>query len=216
MNKNLFITLASAGILIIGLWYFFGNGSYTKKYPAPEGRGKNIIAFGDSLVEGVGASPGNNFVSLLSKKLGADIINAGFGGDTTASALDRLSQDVISRDPKIVVVLLGGNDAVRRIPKQETFKNLEKIIDRVQEKGAGVLLIGIQSGFFRDNYKKDFAALARKKGAWHVPDILDGIFAHPDLMDDAIHPNDKGYQIIANRLEPVLREMLTTYFGEFF
>ncbi|OGZ99179.1 MAG: hypothetical protein A3C07_04520 [Candidatus Sungbacteria bacterium RIFCSPHIGHO2_02_FULL_47_11] len=187
------------------MWYIFAQREYPKKYPTT---GTAVIALGDSLVVGEGVLPGNDFVSILSERLDVPIINAGRAGDTTAETLRRLETDVLARDPRIVIILVGGNDAIRRIPKQETFSNLAKIIDKIQARGAAVLLVGIQSGFFRDNYKNDFYALSRKKGAWHVPDILDGIFGHGQLMQDTIHPNDKGYLIIADRIEPVLRNII--------
>ena len=82
--------------------------------------GRTIVAFGDSLVEGRGATPGRDFVSLLARRLNTRIVNAGRSGDTTAAALARLDSDVLSRDPKVVIVLLGGNDYLRRVPTEQT------------------------------------------------------------------------------------------------
>ena len=72
--------------------------------------GQSIIAFGDSLVEGRGATPGNDFVAVLSRRLGVPIINAGRSGDTAGAALSRLDHAVLARSPRVVIVLLGGND----------------------------------------------------------------------------------------------------------
>ena len=205
MKRPAVVTSAIILIIIFAYFYFLNRSAEEKNYPRA---GKNIIAFGDSLVEGAGASSGKDFVSLLSKEINAPIINAGQSGDTTAVALVRLDKDVLSQDPRIVIILIGGNDAVRRVPKEEVIKNLGTIIDQIQKKGAAVLLIGIQGGIFRDQYKKLFANLAREKKVFYVPSILEDIFGHPQLMSDSLHPNDQGYEIMAKRIEPVLREIL--------
>ncbi len=80
-------------------------------YPPSNGP---IIAFGDSLTFGVGASTGQDYVSQLSRKAGVNIVNSGVSGDTTRDALARLDRDVISQDPSVVIVWLGGNDILQR------------------------------------------------------------------------------------------------------
>ena len=170
--------------------------------------GTTIIAFGDSLVEGRGATGGNDFVSLLSRRIRVPILNAGRSGDTTRSALERLDRDVLSRNPRIVIVLLGGNDFLRRVPVQETFANLQEVVSRIRERGAAVVMVGVSVGLFSDPYAREFEDLARRAAAGLVPDILDGIIGHNELMSDAIHPNDRGYLLMAERLAPVLKELL--------
>lgn len=204
-RKNIFIYSLGA-ILIAGVMLFFISDGDTH-IDIPK-RGEAIIAFGDSLIEGVGTSAGNDFVSILSSRLQAPIIGAGISGDTTASGLLRLERDVLSKNPKIVIVLLGGNDAIRRIPPTETFANLESIIDRIHASGAGVLLIGVRGGLLSDMYKSEFKKLAEKTKVSFVPNILEDIFAHADLMYDSIHPNDRGHLLMADRIEPVLRAMI--------
>jgi acyl-CoA thioesterase-1 len=196
---------ALAAILFLGGVYFFNHRS--EEYIRPTS-GKNIIAFGDSLVEGVGASEGNNFVSVLSRESGVPIINAGKSGDTTVSAISRLEADVLSQDPRIVILLLGGNDALRRMPMPETFKNLQFIIQRIKATGATVILLGVRGGLLNDRYEDEFRALANEEKILHVPDVLDGIFGKSALMHDGIHPNDEGYARIAERIAPVLELLL--------
>jgi len=171
--------------------------------------GTTVVAFGDSLVAGRGAQSGRDFVSVLSKRLGVPIINAGHSGDTTRAALARLDSDVLSRDPRIAIVLLGGNDYLRRVPIEETFANLTTIVDEIRSRGAAVVLVGVSVGMLSDPYAERYESLARQTTAALVPDILGGIIGHGDLMSDAIHPNEQGYGIMADRLEPVLRELLS-------
>jgi lysophospholipase L1-like esterase len=170
--------------------------------------GLGIVAFGDSLVEGRGATLGEDFVSVLSRRLGVSIVNAGHSGDTTEAALARLERDVLGLNPRIAIVLLGGNDYLRRIPTTETFANLEGIVTQIRQQGAAVVVVGVGVGLMTDPYRQEYEALARRTSAGLVPDILDGIIGHPDLMSDSIHPNSRGYAMVADRLEPMLRDLM--------
>lgn len=168
--------------------------------------GTDIIAFGDSLVAGVGSSTGG-FVSLLSKDLGVEIINLGISGNTTKDALNRV-EVLQSYKPKLVMVLLGGNDFMRKMPEEETFANLEEIVKGVISQGSVVVLIGVRSGVLSNRYDEKYEKLAKKYGAEYVSDVLDGVFGRSELMYDTIHPNDKGYRIIADRLKPILTRLI--------
>ncbi len=114
-------------IIAIGFFIFstfFKKPDAVENYPS---QGTDIIAFGDSLVEGIGATTGNDFVSLLSKKIDRPIINLGHSGDTTAQGFARLSE-LNSYHPQVVFLLLGGNDHLQKVPIAETFDNLSTII----------------------------------------------------------------------------------------
>lgn len=188
--------------------------AYVRFSPSPAARvarpttGQNIIAFGDSLVSGAGTTEGGDFVSRLSHRLNVPIINAGRNGETTATGLARLDRAVLSRSPKIVIVLLGGNDFLRRVPRENTFKNLATIVERIRQRGSAVILVGISVGLLSDEYEDGYKEIARSASAGLVPDILTGIIGHADLMADPIHPNDRGHEMIADRLEPMLRELV--------
>lgn len=191
-------------VLLVGAWWMR---SAPPGAAMPTG-GTRVIAFGDSLVEGVGASPGRDFASLLSDRTGVPIVNAGRRGDTTSAALARLEPAVLSRDPRVVIVLLGGNDFLRRVPRGETFRNLDAIVERIRSRGAAVIVVGLSLGVLTDGYGDAYEELARRRSAGLVPDILDGILGRPELMADQIHPNDSGHAIMADRIEPALRELL--------
>ena len=105
------VVLIGVGVLV-GVWALRSD---TPGAARPT-NGQGIIVFGDSLVAGRGARAGQDFVSVLSRRLGTTIVNAGQSGDTTGAALARLERDVLALNPRIVVVLLGGNDYLRRIP----------------------------------------------------------------------------------------------------
>ncbi len=205
MNKYYIIALI---IVIIGggIWYFSSPKQHeVKNYPS---QGTDIIAFGDSLVFGVGATkPENNFVARLSAKIGQPIVYLGVSGNTTADGLARLNE-LDKYKPKIVILLLGGNDYLRQTPEQTTFSNLGKIIEDIQGRGAMVLVLGVKGSLFGDGYKKEFEALSQKYQTAYVSNVLDGLFGNNTYMADALHPNDLGYEKIANKVYQVLSHLL--------
>jgi acyl-CoA thioesterase-1 len=159
-------------------------------------------------VEGRGATPGQDFVSVLSRRLAVPIVNAGRSGDTAAAALSRLESAVLARNPRVVIVLLGGNDFLRRVPREETFHSLATIVERIRDRGAAVVLVGVSVGLISDQFEEEYETLARRTSAGLVPDILHDILGHAERMSDSIHPNDQGYKMIADRLEPVVRDLV--------
>jgi lysophospholipase L1-like esterase len=202
-SKNIKIALAILIIIAISLFFVFGRDSVVN-YPS---KNIGIVTFGDSLVVGVGSTPGNGFVSLLSKKINQPITNLGVSGNTTAEGLERLSE-VIALKPKVVLLLLGGNDFLRKVPATETFKNLESIIDQIQNTGSIVILLGVRGGILTDSYDSLFEELSEKKGTAYVPNVLKGLVGDMRFMSDAIHPNDIGYLKITDRVYPVLKKMI--------
>jgi len=197
------VVLIGVGVLV-GVWALRSDAPGVARPTS----GQGIVVFGDSLVAGRGARAGEDFVSVLSRRLGTTIVNAGQSGDTTGAALARLDRDVLALNPRVVVVLLGGNDYLRRVAIRQTFSNLDSIVNQIRERGAAVVLVGVAVGLMSDPYRGEYEALAEQRSAGLVPDILDGIIGHADLMSDSIHPNGRGYAMIADRLEPMLRDLM--------
>lgn len=192
MNRKNLLALAAALAIV---WAFFSSRQIITNYPSS---GTHIIAFGDSLVEGVGSTQGGGFVKMLSDELQIPIINLGRRGDTTEDGLARVAE--LNRyKPKVVMLLLGGNDYLTGVPRETTFDNLGKLISEIHKRGSIVLLIGLN-----DEYKD----LAREMGAALVPDILEGIYGTKKLMSDNLHPNDPGYELMAERIKPNLERLI--------
>ena len=163
----------------------------------------SVIAFGDSLVAGYGAPSGADFVSKLSSSTGIPIRNMGRNGDTSASGLARI-QDVLDAKPDIVIVLLGGNDALKRTSPAETERDIAAILDALAAAGIRPILVGVIGGFPTDPYAPMFKRLAERYDAAYVPNILAGLIGNNEFMSDAIHPNSDGYTRIAARIQPPL------------
>jgi len=175
----------------------------------PPRAGQSWIAFGDSLTAGTGAEAGQDYPALLGRQLGIPIANLGRPGDTTADAQRRLDGVLSASDPRVVLLCLGGNDGLQRVPVADTVHHLGAIVDRCHGHGAFVVLIGIRSASLVDRYAKPFRRLARRKRVLYIPDLLAGVIGRPSLMADTIHPNEAGYRKIADRLAAELRPLLS-------
>ena len=194
-------------VIIIAAPAFFlsRDNSYPIRNATPSGT--TWIAFGDSLTFGTGASEQTSYPAVLARQLNVDIINSGVPGDTSRDGLKRIENDVLARDPRVVIVEFGGNDIFRRVKKKKTFENIETMIRRIQSKGALVVLVGFQFPF-RSSYADAYQSLARRLGCVHVPNALGGIIGEPSLMADQIHPNAKGYGVMATKIEAAIRPVL--------
>ncbi len=168
----------------------------------PPGSGP-VVAFGDSLTAGTGATPGDDFPSLLAALIGEPVINAGVPGDTTAHAQRRVDRVAAAR-PRLVLVTLGGNDLRRGVEREEAFANLARIVERLQRAGALVVIGGIDIPLLGRGYGQAYRELAEASGSLLVPDVFDGILGEPGMMADTVHPNDAGYALMAQRFADLI------------
>lgn len=177
---------------------------------------ERIIFLGDSLTAGYGLDPAFAYpavVQRLAEQEGIPLtaVNAGVSGDTTAGGLRRV--DWVLRQPaQTLFVALGGNDALRGLPPEETQANLQAIIDRARElvPGLRVVLAGMLAPpNMGEPYRKAFAAVypavAEQSGVELMPFLLDEVAGRPELnLPDAIHPNAEGQERIAREVWKVL------------
>lgn len=192
------IIIGSIGALSVGLiWYLFSGAGPVKNVPLRSSG--PILFFGDSLVEGVGATVGHDLPTLLTQELGEPVLNYGVAGDTTRLGLARV-KGAVAEHPRLVLILLGGNDFLQKVPRDETFANLKSIITTFQSDGAAVVMIGVRSGIVGGGADDRYETLAEETESAYVEDALKGVFGNPGLMSDAIHPNDRGYEKIAERI----------------
>lgn len=198
VNVNRKLAIPAAILLILLIWLAFP--SQYSRVRNLESHGTHIIAFGDSLTAGYGANAGEDYPSDLARLLGREIINAGVSGDTTDSALARLDADVLQHDPRIVIIGLGGNDFLRGEPIATTEANLRNIIKQVQAAGAMVVVLGFDFPSLTASYGRMYKRVASDERCLLIPEMLHGIIANPALKSDEIHPNAKGYQLMAERV----------------
>jgi acyl-CoA thioesterase-1 len=180
-----------------------------------------IVILGDSLTAGLGLTQEQSFPSRLQELFAGEgyaeveILNAGVSGDTTAGGLRRVEQ-LLAPNVKILVVALGGNDALRGLSVAQTRENLTSIIDQALGQGVQVLLAGMEGPTnlgedYRESFRNVFVQIAREyQGAVSlVPFLLEGVAGNPSLNQaDGIHPTDEGARRIAQHLYPRLRDMV--------
>lgn len=192
-NKFLIIGLGICGILVLV-------GCTKSNIVNLESAGKNIICFGDSITVGFGAGRGEDYPTALARMTNIPVVNAGLNGDTSDQAIKRIATDVLSKDPLIVVIEFGGNDFLDKTPFEQTMKNIEEMIRLIQAKGAMVAIADISTFVVMSDYGKEFKRLSKKYGTILISGILNGIITDPQLKSDFVHPNSRGYQLIAHRI----------------
>jgi acyl-CoA thioesterase-1 len=181
-----------------------------------------ILVVGDSLSAEYGLQRGSGWVSLLEKKLAlekiaATVINASVSGDTTSGGRSRLPALLAQHKPAVVIIELGGNDALRGLPLAMTERNLAEMARAAKSAGARVLLAGMQvPPNYGRQYNEDFAALfgkvAKAEGTALLPFLLKGVGDAPNASElfqpDRIHPKEAAHPIILGNVWPVLRPLL--------
>ena len=182
----------------------------------------NILFFGDSLTAGYGLGnvADESFPALIGQKIKAaglpyTITNAGVSGDTSSGGLARIDY-WLNKPPSVFILELGINDIFRGITPKTTMSNLQAIIDKVKLKypEAKLALMGMEiPAFIPGAFAMEFQALFRKLAQVNqmvfVPFFLEGVAGLAHLnMKDGLHPSAIGYQIIADKIWPVLRPLL--------
>jgi acyl-CoA thioesterase-1 len=177
-----------------------------------------IVALGDSLTAGLGLSPDDAYPAVLQRRidregLNYEVVNAGVSGDTSAGGLSRLDW-ALQGDVRILIVALGGNDALRGLQEGELRTNLGAIIERAKARRVRVLLAGMEAP---PNFGRQYAVafhqvyrdLAKQYNVALVPFLLDKVAGVESLNQrDGIHPTAAGARIVADNVWAVLRPML--------
>lgn len=188
--------------------------------PAPNG--KTILIVGDSLSAEYGLARGTGWVALLEQrltreKLSARVVNASISGDTTSGGRARLPALLRQHKPDVVVIELGGNDALRGLPLDNTEANLAQMTEAAQQAGARVLLVGMQvppnyGGDYARRFSGTFEKVAKARKAAVVPFFLEGIADGPDALkwfqSDRIHPRAEAHPKMLDNVWPELRKLL--------
>ena len=181
-----------------------------------------MLVVGDSLSAEYGLSRGAGWVSLLQQRIaqkarGYEAVNASISGDTTAGGRSRLPALLKQYQPAIVILELGGNDALRGLPLETTKANLLEMARAAKASGAKVVIAGMQlppnyGRKYGDEFAALFANVAKSEGAALVPFLLRGVADGPQadtmFQPDRIHPIAQAHPIILDNVWPVLQPLL--------
>ena len=166
-----------------------------------------ILVLGDSLSAEYGLARGTGWVHLLEQQLEKDkspwtVFNASISGETSSGGISRLPSLLTQKQPGIVMIELGANDALRGLPVAQTETNLRKMIQMSKKTGARVLLFGIQiptnyGQSYTTQFKKLYQQLANEEQIELLPFFLEGVATKPELFQaDRLHPNVKAQSIL--------------------
>ena len=165
-----------------------------------------ILAFGDSLTYGTGAERNEAYPAKLVGLTQRAVVNAGVPGETTAEGLKRLPALLDEHRPKLVLLCLGGNDLLRRLPEAETENNLRLMLQTLRASGIQVVLIGVPEPKLFGGAPDFYERLADEFALPYDGDILNTVLKDNALKSDPIHPNAAGYEAIARQLADLLKE----------
>jgi acyl-CoA thioesterase-1 len=179
-----------------------------------------IVAFGDSLTAGFGLLEKESYPYLLQEKLKADgydyeVVNAGVSGDTSIGGLERIDWVLEMENVQILILELGANDMLRRMPVANMKRNLAKIIEKAQAKNVRVLLCGMLAppnlgAQYQRDYQMAFPDLASEYKTNFLPFLLEKIALDRELNQaDGIHPNSEGSKIMTDNIYKALKPMLS-------
>jgi acyl-CoA thioesterase-1 len=191
------------------------NLAYAQNTTSPKTK---ILVMGDSLSAGYGIDIQQGWVYLLEKEIiqkhAVQVINASVSGETSSGGITRLPALLAEHKPNIVILELGGNDALRGQPLKLLEKNLQAMIDASKKTGARVLLAGMQippnyGPRYSNQFKELYAQLAEKNQTALIPFLLEGIGGNAELVQrDGIHPTAEAQPLIVKNVQSELDKLL--------
>jgi lysophospholipase L1-like esterase len=165
-----------------------------------------VLAFGDSLTYGTGAGEDESYPAQLEQLIGRRVVAAGVPGEVTAQALARLPAMLDEHAPRLLLLCIGGNDFLRRLGNRQAEDNVRAMVKLARSRGVEVLLIGTPEPGFTVTPPPFYAAIAEEFGLPYVPGVIGEVLRDATLKADPIHPNARGYRIIAERIAGALKE----------
>ena len=181
--------------------------NHVKKKP----KSFRILALGDSLTDGYGLEQSQAFPKKLEERLHkngfdfVEVVNAGISGSTSSTAPSRLRWQLRSR-PDLMILALGANDGLRGVPIETTKKNLTQTIKMAKEENVKVILAGMllppnYGEEYRTQFSEMFKEISKEQSVPLIPFLLEGVAGEPRYnLEDAIHPNERGHEKIAENV----------------
>lgn len=163
-----------------------------------------LLAFGDSLTYGTGASPAESYPAILATLIKRPIINAGVPGETTTDGLRRLEDELDGAKPDLLILCLGGNDFLRKQPENITIDNLRAMLVQARSRNIPVLLVATPRPGLGLSTPAFYSELAKEFGIPLEAESLEEILSDSTLKSDLIHPNAQGYRKLAEALAALL------------
>jgi acyl-CoA thioesterase-1 len=165
-----------------------------------------ILAFGDSLTYGTGANESDSYPAQLEKQIGRRVVRAGVPGEVTAQALARLPAALDEHAPRLLLLCIGGNDFLRRLGNAQAEANVREMVKLARSRGVDVLLIGTPEPGFTVTPPPFYAGIAKQFALPYEASVIGEVLRDESLKADPIHPNARGYGVVATRIAERLRQ----------
>lgn len=173
---------------------------------SPVGPNDVIVAFGDSLTHGTGASEAESYPAVLGELIKRKVVRAGVPGEVTSGGLARLESVIEEHRPALMIVCLGGNDMLGKRLDSEIQANLREIIKTLRARGISVMLVGVPRPALITQAAPFYAELAREFDIPYEGAIVTDVLYQRDLRSDPIHPNARGYRKMAEAIAKLLKK----------
>ena len=165
-----------------------------------------LLAFGDSLTFGTGANETESYPAQLARVTGRRVVREGVPGEVSAAGLERLAAMLDEHRPRLLLLCHGGNDFLRRLPKEQVAENVRAMIRLAKSRGVEVLLIGTPEPGFSLAPAAFYGEIAKEFRIPYEGDVLGKVLRDNSLKADQVHPNAKGYLLMAERVAELLRK----------
>lgn len=165
-----------------------------------------VLAFGDSLTFGSGASEDESYPAQLERIIGRRVVRAGVPGEVSAQALARLPAALDEHAPRLLLLCIGGNDFLRRLGNTQAERNVREMVRLARSRGVGVMLIGTPEPGFTVTPPAFYSAIAKEFRLPYEGGIVGQVLRDASLKADPIHPNARGYRVIAERVADQLKQ----------
>ncbi len=200
-----------ARVLLLALLLLLGACGKPKEAALPSGT--RVLALGDSLTAPHGVTPEQAWPTLLAAKTGWTVVNAGVSGDTSAGALQRLPGLIEEHNPQLVLVTLGGNDMLRRLPQGQTTANLGRMLALAKAHGAKAVLLATPkpslagAAFNNLSAAEFYREVAKDSQVPLIEDAMAEVLSKTELKGDQLHPNAAGHALLAEKIFEGLKKI---------
>ena len=199
MSAARFLALALAALVLAAC------GAKVPKVPRLDA-GAVVLAFGDSLTFGTGASRQESYPAVLERLISRKVVGAGVPGETSGEGLARLPGVLDEVKPQLLVLCHGGNDFLRKMGEETAAANVREMIRLAQSRGVAVVLLATPKPGFGTSKVKFYEEIAKELAIPVEAEILPDVLGSRSLKSDLVHPNARGYEKIAEAVAELLED----------
>lgn len=165
-----------------------------------------VLAFGDSLTFGTGATPAQAYPAELERMIGRKVVAAGVPGEVSAEGLERLPRLLEESKPALLILCHGGNDFLRKLGEESAAANVKAMVRLAQQQGVAVVLLATPKPGFGVSKVKFYGEIGKELSVPVETEVLADVLGSSSLKSDLVHPNAEGYRRIAEAVAKVLKK----------